>query len=76
MLVATSESPSRRHAGAKEVVARLNELFEIVVPIVTRHGGHIDKFVGDGVLAVFGVPEIHPDHADRAGGPPARSRPG
>ncbi len=55
-----------RHAGAKEVVARLNELFEIVVPIVTRHGGHIDKFVGDGVLAVFGVPEIHPDHADRA----------
>jgi adenylate cyclase len=55
-----------RHANAKEVVARLNELFEIVVPIVTRHGGHIDKFVGDGVMAVFGVPEIHPDHADRA----------
>jgi adenylate cyclase len=55
-----------RHADAKEVVARLNELFEIVVPIVTRHGGHIDKFVGDGVLAVFGVPEIYPDHADRA----------
>src|SRR3954469_17335737 len=55
-----------RHADAKEVVARLNELFEIVVPIVTRHGGHVDKFVGDGVLAVFGVPEIYPDHADRA----------
>ena len=55
-----------RQAEAKEVVARLNELFEIVVPIVTRHGGHIDKFVGDGVLAVFGVPETYPDHADRA----------
>jgi adenylate cyclase len=55
-----------RQADAKEVVARLNELFEMVVPIVTRHGGHIDKFVGDGVLAVFGVPETYPDHADRA----------
>jgi class 3 adenylate cyclase len=53
-------------ADAKEVVAKLNELFEIVVPIVTRHGGHIDKFVGDGLLAVFGAPEPYPDHADRA----------
>ena len=55
-----------RQAEAKEVVARLNELFEIVVPIVTRHGGHVDKFMGDGLLAVFGAPESHPDHADRA----------
>ena len=55
-----------RQAEAKEVVARLNELFEIVVPIVTRHGGHVDKFVGDGLLAVFGAPESYPDHADRA----------
>jgi adenylate cyclase len=55
-----------RQAEAKEVVARLNELFEIVVPIVTRHGGHVDKFVGDGLLAMFGAPETYPDHADRA----------
>jgi adenylate cyclase len=55
-----------RQANAKEVVARLNELFEIIVPIITRHGGHIDKFVGDGLLAVFGAPESYPDHADRA----------
>ncbi|HSF01872.1 MAG TPA: adenylate/guanylate cyclase domain-containing protein [Solirubrobacterales bacterium] len=55
-----------RQAEAKEVVARLNELFEIVVPIVTRHGGHVDKFVGDGLLAVFGAPESYSDHADRA----------
>jgi class 3 adenylate cyclase len=53
-------------ADAKEVVAALNELFEIVVPIVTRHGGHVDKFVGDGLLAMFGAPENYPDHADRA----------
>ncbi len=55
-----------RQAEAKEVVARLNGLFEVVVPIVTRHGGHVDKFVGDGLLAVFGAPESYPDHADRA----------
>jgi class 3 adenylate cyclase len=53
-------------AEAPEVVARLNELFEAVVPIVGRHGGHVDKFVGDGLLAVFGAPEPYPDHADRA----------
>jgi adenylate cyclase len=37
-----------------------------VVPVITRHGGHVDKFVGDGLLAVFGAPESYPDHADRA----------
>jgi adenylate cyclase len=53
-------------AEAPEVVGRLNELFETIVPIVARHGGHVDKFVGDGLLAVFGAPEPYPDHADRA----------
>jgi class 3 adenylate cyclase len=53
-------------AEAKEVVKRLNQLFEMAVPIIARHGGHIDKFVGDGLLAVFGAPEPFSDHADRA----------
>ncbi len=53
-------------SSAKEVVSRLNELFEIVVPIVGRHTGHVDKFLGDGLLGVFGAPEPYPDHADRA----------
>jgi class 3 adenylate cyclase len=53
-------------ADAAEVVARLNELFERIVPIVARHGGHVDKFIGDGLLAVFGAPEPFEDHADRA----------
>lgn len=54
------------NATATEVVARLNELFETVVPVVARHGGHVDKFEGDGLLAVFGAPEPFEDHADRA----------
>ena len=53
-------------ASATEIVARLNELFECVVPIVARHRGHIDQFIGDGVLAVFGAPNRMFDHADRA----------
>lgn len=53
-------------AEAPEVVAALNRLFETIVPIVSRHGGHVDKFVGDGLLAVFGAPEGYDDHADRA----------
>jgi adenylate cyclase len=53
-------------ASASDVVARLNELFECIVPIVARHRGHIDQFLGDAVLAVFGAPERVPQHADRA----------
>lgn len=53
-------------AQAPEVVAALNELFSATVPIIDRHGGHVDKFLGDGLLAVFGAPEGFADHADRA----------
>jgi class 3 adenylate cyclase len=53
-------------AEAREVVARLNQLFESVVPIIAAHGGHVNKFIGDGLLAVFGAPEPHADHAERA----------
>jgi class 3 adenylate cyclase len=53
-------------AAAHEVVACLNELYEAVVPVIERHGGHANKFVGDGLLAVFGAPECHADHAARA----------
>ena len=53
-------------ASAREVVARLNHFYERVVPALTRHGGHANKFVGDGLLGVFGTPERLRDHADRA----------
>lgn len=53
-------------ASARDVVATLNRLFETLVPIIHEHGGHVDKFVGDGLLAVFGAPRRQPDHADQA----------
>jgi class 3 adenylate cyclase len=51
---------------AEDTVARLNSLFEIVVPAVVDSGGHVNKFLGDGALAVFGAPNDLADHADAA----------
>jgi class 3 adenylate cyclase len=52
-------------APGRELVGRLNRFYELVVPILGKHGGHANKFVGDGLLAVFGTPEHLADHADR-----------
>jgi class 3 adenylate cyclase len=54
------------HATAREAVDYLNEFFGVVVPVLTSHGGHANKLLGDGLLGVFGAPERLPDHADRA----------
>jgi class 3 adenylate cyclase len=52
-------------SSAREVVGELNRFYELVVPVLACHGGHANKFVGDGLLAVFGAPERLGDHADR-----------
>jgi class 3 adenylate cyclase len=49
-----------------DVVGFLNGFWELVVPVLRRHGGHANKFIGDGLLGVFGAPDRHRDHADRA----------
>jgi class 3 adenylate cyclase len=51
---------------AEDTVSRLNALFEIVVPTVVDARGHVNKFLGDGALAVFGAPNDLADHADAA----------
>src|SRR4051812_13628834 len=51
---------------ALEAVEYLNSFFQLVVPIVERHAGHVNKLLGDGLLAVFGAPDPVPDHADHA----------
>jgi class 3 adenylate cyclase len=51
---------------AEDTVARLNALFEIVVPAVVGAGGHVNKFLGDGTMAVFGAPNDLENHADAA----------
>lgn len=59
-------TPFAEANSAEETVARLNALFEIVVPAVVDAGGHVNKFLGDGALAVFGAPNDLADHADAA----------
>ncbi|MFV8053587.1 adenylate/guanylate cyclase domain-containing protein [Mycobacterium sp. 48b] len=51
---------------AEDTVSRLHALFEIVVPAVVDAGGHVNKFLGDGALAVFGAPNDLASHADAA----------
>jgi class 3 adenylate cyclase len=53
-------------SSARETVNYLNDFFGLVVPLIAKHHGHANKFIGDGVLGVFGAPERLRDHADRA----------
>jgi class 3 adenylate cyclase len=53
-------------ASAEETVTYLNEFFDVVVPLLSRHLGHANKFIGDGVMGLFGALRNLPDHADRA----------
>ncbi len=46
--------------------AVLSRYFERMKAIVERHGGTVEKFIGDAVMAVFGVPTLHEDDALRA----------
>src|ERR671930_175847 len=46
----------------------LGRYFNEMKAIVERHGGTVEKFIGDAVMAVFGVPRLHEDDALRAVG--------
>ncbi len=52
--------------GPQGIVALLNEYFTIMVECITRESGMLDKFIGDAIMAIFGLPVAHADDEDRA----------
>ena len=59
-------TPLTERLAAEDTVKLLNELFTVLTEIVFRHGGTVDKFVGDCVMAIWGAPSPQADHARRA----------
>ncbi len=58
-MVGSTAAASERPPG--EVVDLLNDFFRVVVDVVDRHHGFVNKFVGDAALAIFGAPLDRPD---------------
>ena len=59
-------TPMSQTLSPREVIELLNDYFDVMCPIVTEHGGDIDKFIGDAIMAVFPVVRDRPP-------PPARA---
>lgn len=51
---------------AEEVVSLTNEILIDLAETVSRYDGHVDKFMGDSIMALFGAPVAHEDDAERA----------
>ncbi len=59
----TTLSESR---DTEDVRSLLTEYFDVCTTVVRRYGGTVEKFIGDAVMAVWGVPTAHEDDAERA----------
>jgi len=59
-------TPLSQRLDAEDVHALLARYFDIVDQLIVDHGGHVDKHIGDAVMAVFGAPVAHDNDALRA----------
>jgi adenylate cyclase len=53
-------------ANPAGIVEMLNDYFELMVEVLFKHEGTLDKFMGDGIMALWGAPVAHPDDAMRS----------
>jgi adenylate cyclase len=54
------------NAPPETIVEMLNEYFEVMVETLFKYEGTLDKFMGDGIMALWGAPVVHPDDAIRS----------
>jgi adenylate cyclase len=54
------------HAAPEKIVSLLNRYFSAMTDIIFAHGGTLDKYLGDGLMALFGAPTTTPDDASNA----------
>jgi adenylate cyclase len=54
------------HAAPEQIVQLLNRYFSAMTDIIFAHGGTLDKYLGDGLMALFGAPTITPKDASNA----------
>ena len=54
------------HMEPEDLVAQLNQALEAFGGAIQDSGGIVNKYLGDGIMAIFGAPEVQSDHADRA----------
>jgi class 3 adenylate cyclase/tetratricopeptide (TPR) repeat protein len=59
-------TPLSEDRDAEEVRELLSRYFEIAAGVIDRYGGHVEKFIGDAVMAVWGTPVAQEDDAERA----------
>ena len=54
------------HAAPEQIVGLLNRYFSAMTDIIFAHGGTLDKYLGDGLMALFGAPTATPEDASNA----------
>jgi len=59
-------TPTAERLSPEEVVGLLNNFYNLMIDTIFRYQGTVDKFLGDGVMAVFGAPIYRQDHAVQA----------
>src|SRR5258707_6953275 len=61
----TGSTPMSESSDPEDVRALLGRYYAIAREVVAAHGGTLEKFIGDAVMAVFGIPQAHGDDAER-----------